>query len=562
MLRNSVTLQGGPLTTQQLGRYQLLRRLAVGGMAEIYLARVQGISGFEKLIVLKRILPQHALDPQRLRMFLDEARLMATLTHPHVTQVYDVGTSGDVPFFCMEYVHGANLREIMHAAGRTAGQEHLPRELPLQHAVTILAAAAAGLHFAHDQTGPKGEPLDIVHRDVSPSNVLVTYGGSVKVSDFGIAKWTSQRTQTQEGALKGKFAYMSPEQCRGVALDRRSDVFALGTLLYELTTGQPPFRAASDYEILNRIVNGELPAPTLPDGPYPADLERIVRRALALAPDDRYPTAQALQLDVEAFARAHGLVPSTVGLGEYMHTLFAHRIAEWQRAQQSGKSLKQHLAEVEAASMRLEPSSQPTATDLNALSPARAARRRARRTPAFAAAALALALAGGVTAALQFQIGGRRSESADQRSEKADQRSERADQRSERGDQRSDRGETSARVHTSVGAGMGASTTAAALAGTQSPTAPIARAEAAPAKPSTALRAGNTVESHLESPPASNATKPKRAPRPRAAGTEVDPPTTPAASADPDRGVAPPPAPAHARSNALKEWDPDSPIPP
>ena len=402
---------------QRLGKYQLIRRLAVGGMAEIYLAQSSGLEGFEKLIVIKRILPQHALDPQLRRMFLDEARLMATLTHPHITQVYDVGNEGDAPFFAMEYVHGANLREIMNAAGRTAGQEHQPRELPLQHAVTILAAAAAGLHFAHDQTGPKGEPLDIVHRDVSPSNVLVTYGGSVKVSDFGIAKWTSQRTQTQEGALKGKFAYMSPEQCRGVALDRRSDVFALGTLLYELTTGQPPFRAASDYEILNRIVNGELPAPTLPDGPYPADLERIVRRALALAPDDRYPTAQALQLDVEAFARAHGLVPSTVGLGEYMHTLFAHRIAEWQRAQQSGKSLKQHLAEVEAASTRLEPSSQPTATDLNALSPARAARRRARRTPAFAAAALALALAGGVTAALQFQIGVRRSESADQRSE-------------------------------------------------------------------------------------------------------------------------------------------------
>ncbi len=285
-----------------------------------------------------------------------------------------------------------------------------------------------------------------------------------------------------------------------------------------------------------------------------------MRRALALAPDDRYPTAQALQLDIEAFARAHGLVLSTVGLGEYMHTLFAHRIAEWQRAQQSGKSLKQHLAEVEAASARLEPSSQPTATDLHALSPERAARRRARRTPAFAAAALALALAGGVTAALQFQIGGRRSETADQRSERADQRSERADQRSARA-------ERIARAHAGAGAQMGAgasastSTTAPALAGTQSPTAPIARAEAAPAKPSTAPRAGNTVESHLESLSASNATKPKRAPRPRAAGAEVDPPTTPA-SVDPDRGAAPPPAPAHARSNALKEWDPDSPIPP
>src|SRR6185295_17128626 len=313
---------------ERLGKYQLIRRLAVGGMAEIYLAQASGLEGFEKLVVLKRILPQHALDPQLLRMFLDEARLMATLTHPHITQVYDVGAEGDAPFFAMEYVHGANLREIMTAAGRAAGVDHQAREIPLAHAIGILAAAAAGLHFAHEQIGSKGEPLNIVHRDVSPSNVLVTYGGSVKVSDFGIAKWSSQRTQTQEGALKGKFAYMSPEQCRGVALDRRSDVFALGTLLYELTTGNPPFRAVSDYEILNRIVNGELPPPVLADGAYPDELERIVRRALAPLPADRYPTAQALQLDLEAFARTHGLVLSAVGLGEYMHALFAQRIAD------------------------------------------------------------------------------------------------------------------------------------------------------------------------------------------------------------------------------------------
>ena len=499
---------------QRLGKYQLIRRLAVGGMAEIYLAQASGLEGFEKLVVLKRILPQHALDPQLRRMFLDEARLMATLTHPHVTQVYDVGSEGDAPFFAMEYVHGANLREIMNAAGRAAGLDHQPRELPLHHAIGVLAAAAAGLHFAHDQTGPKGEPLHIVHRDVSPSNVLVTYGGSVKVSDFGIAKWTSQRTQTQEGALKGKFAYMSPEQCRGVALDRRSDVFALGTLLYELTTGQPPFRAASDYEILNRIVNGELPAPTLPDGPYPAELERIVRRALALEPDDRYPTAQALQLDLEAFARAHGLVLSTVGLGEYMHQLFAQRIDEWQRAQQSGKSLKQHLAEIEAASARLEPSSRPTATDLHALSPGHA-RRRAGRAPAIAAAALGLAIAGGVAATLQYQIESRHTAEA----------------------------ERAARAR-------------AATTGVRTESGGV-RTAAPAGQLSTAPPAGNIAESHPEPSPATNTAKPRRAPRPRAAGVEADPPAAsaaPAASADT--------TPASARAGSLKGWDPDSPIPP
>ena len=506
---------------QRLGKYQLIRRLAVGGMAEIYLAQASGLEGFEKLIVIKRILPQHALDPQLRRMFLDEARLMATLTHPHITQVYDVGSDGDAPFFAMEYVHGANLREIMHAAARASGQDHAARELPMQHAIAILTAAAAGLHFAHEQTGPKGEPMHIVHRDVSPSNVLVTYGGSVKVSDFGIAKWSSQRTQTQEGALKGKFAYMSPEQCRGVALDRRSDVFALGTLLYELTTGSPPFRAASDYEILNRIVNGELPPPALSEGTYPAELERIVRRALALAPDDRYPTAQALQLDLEAFARAEGLVLSTVAVGEYMHTLFAHRIAEWQRAQQSGKSLKQHLAEVEAASARLEASSDPTATDLNALVAERRPPRR--RGPAFVAAVLVLALAGGVTAALQLEAAGRRGANA-----------------------------ARARI------GMTATTTPAPTptgerAGAQSPTV----AEAA-AKASTAPRPGNTVESHSESPSTPAQPKPKRAQRPRAAEPDVETPAPPATTATP----AAPSAAAPARSNALKTWDPDSPIPP
>jgi serine/threonine protein kinase len=508
---------------QRLGKYQLIRRLAVGGMAEIYLAQASGLEGFEKLIVIKRILPQHALDPQLRRMFLDEARLMATLTHPHITQVYDVGNDGDAPFFAMEYVHGANLREIMLAAARTSGQDHTARELPLRHALAILTAAAAGLHFAHEQTGPKGEPLHIVHRDVSPSNVLVTYGGSVKVSDFGIAKWSSQRTQTQEGALKGKFAYMSPEQCRGVALDRRSDVFALGTLLYELTTGNPPFRAASDYEILNRIVNGELPPPTLSDGLYPPELERIVRRALALAPDDRYPTAQALQLDLEAFARAEGLVLSPVAVGEYMHALFAHRIAEWQRAQQSGKSLKQHLAEVEAASARLEASSQPTATDLNALVAER--RPPPRRVPALAVAVLLLAVAGGVTAALQFEVVGRRGANAA-------------------------RARTSATATTTAAAPTPTPTPTGENGGAQSPTV----AEAAAGKASTLPRGGNTVESHFEPSSTPAQPKPKRAQRPRAADPDVETPTPePAAAA---------PAAAPARSNALKTWDPDSPIPP
>src|SRR4051794_15933708 len=252
-------------------------------MAEIFLARLPGlgIEGFEKLVVLKRILPQHALDPELVRMFADEARLSATLSHPNVTEVHDVGSDGDTPFFAMEYVHGANLREVQRAhASRQVAPDDVP--LPLGEAVGILSAAAAGLHYAHERLGPGGEPLGIVHRDVSPSNILVSYDGAVKVTDFGIAKWAFQRTRTQEGTLKGKFAYMSPEQCRGRAVDARSDVFALGAILYELTTGVPAFTGDSDLDILNRIATGRAEPPRWPDGDraYPPALAAIVMRAL------------------------------------------------------------------------------------------------------------------------------------------------------------------------------------------------------------------------------------------------------------------------------------------
>src|SRR3954463_8559163 len=334
---------------QRVSRYELIQRLAVGGMAEIYLARLLGvgIEGFEKLVGLKRILPQHALDPELLRMFLDEARLSATLTHPHITEVYDVGADGDAPFFAMEYVHGANLRELMRAHARSAGQGPAAVvPLELGHAIEIVAAAAAGLHYAHDRLGPGGEALGIVHRDVSPSNVLVSYDGAVKVSDFGIAKWAFQRTRTQEGTLKGKFAYMSPEQCGARPVDRRSAIFALGAILYELTTGSAPFTGDSDLEILNQIATGRAAPPAWPEemGVYPPALSEIVLRALAPAPDDRFPTMQALQIALESFARASDVALSTMALAAFVQQLFAEELEAWRAAQREGKSLGEHLA--------------------------------------------------------------------------------------------------------------------------------------------------------------------------------------------------------------------------
>jgi serine/threonine-protein kinase len=390
-----------PGNGRPIGRYEPIRRLAVGGMAEIYLARLLGvgIEGFEKLVVLKRILPQHALDPELLRMFLDEARLSATLTHPHITEVYDVGADGDAPFFAMEYVHGANLRELMRAHARSVGQDPAAAApLELGYAIEIVAAAAAGLHYAHDRLGPGGEPFGIVHRDVSPSNVLVSYDGAVKVSDFGIAKWALQRTRTQEGTLKGKFAYMSPEQCRGRAVDRRSDVFALGTILYELTTGAAPFTGESDLEILNRIATGVAPAPAWPEdkGTYPTALADIVMRALAPNPDHRYPTMQAMQVALETFAREASIPVSTVALGGLMQRLFADELAAWQEAQRAGKSLGEHLAGRPVAVRAAE---ERTATD--AFAPTRrrvTTRRKWVRTLALTVFAAVFALAGGLAA--------------------------------------------------------------------------------------------------------------------------------------------------------------------
>ncbi|HEX3698528.1 MAG TPA: protein kinase [Polyangia bacterium] len=494
--------------TPQLGRYELLARLAVGGMAEIYLARAQGLSGFEKLLVLKRILPQHALDPELLRMFLDEARLSATLDHPHITQVYDIGTQGETPFFTMEYVHGANLREILLAqaarargsVGDNGSSDSGNGALPDVHAVAIIAAAAAGLHYAHERRGADGQPLQIVHRDVSPSNVLVTYDGGVKVADFGIAKWSSQRTQTQAGALKGKFAYMSPEQCRSQPVDRRSDVFALGTLLYELTTGAPPFRGDSDYEILTHIVNDPAPPPARAGTPYPPALARIALRALARAPEDRYPTAQALQLDLEAFAREQNLAPSSVALGDYLRRLFAERMAAWEAAQRAGQTLGQHLRV--AGSDPARPSGAalvPTATDLQAPATEKPARQIADGRPR----GLRLALVAGLLVAAALAISVLGLASHDHPTESS------ADPRP------------------------------AAIAHPAVPTATTS----APPVISTDVRAALTVDGHPSSPVPAQ-TRPKRVGRPRPAPVS----TTNATTNDSNRG--------------LGAWDPDSPVPP
>jgi tRNA A-37 threonylcarbamoyl transferase component Bud32 len=315
-----------------MGKYRVVRRLAEGGMGEIFIGRAEGRGGFEKIVVLKRILQQNVTDREAVRMFLDEARLMAALNHPNIVQVYDFGTAGGGHFFAMEYVPGEDLGRIMKAA-TLAG-----RTLPLELAIGVIAEAAAGLHYAHEMKGQDGSDLQIVHRDISPSNVLVSYDGAVKLTDFGIAKWNKRQTETRYGALKGKIQYMSPEQCRSDPLDRRSDVFGLGILLFELTTGTRLYQGTSDFGVLEQIVHHDAPRPSTRRPDYPAAVERIVMRALARDPAERYQTARDLQLELEAYALEARLPISAMARAAEMHALFGKKVEAWRQALQAGRS--------------------------------------------------------------------------------------------------------------------------------------------------------------------------------------------------------------------------------
>lgn len=300
-----------------MGRYELLRRLARGGMAELYLARAVGIHGFEKLCVLKLVLPHLAEDRDFADMFLREARIAAGLDHPNIAHVSDIGEIHGEPFFVMQYIHGRDLRAIAKALDGKA--------MPLAAALTIATSLAAGLHYVHERRGPDGRGLGLVHRDVSPSNVVVGYDGDVKLVDFGIAKSSEQRSATRTGVLKGKVNYMAPEQCHGRPVDRRTDVFALGIMLYEMTTGTRMFAGDNDFYVMTKIVRGVWASPSEVADGYPEALEHIVARAMQVEPEDRYPTVQAIQMDLEAFAQAEGIRISPISLASFMKDTFGEQ---------------------------------------------------------------------------------------------------------------------------------------------------------------------------------------------------------------------------------------------
>jgi eukaryotic-like serine/threonine-protein kinase len=276
--------------------YQILARLAVGGMAEIFLARGTSSAGVDRYCVLKRILRERASDLHFVRMFLDEARLAAQLNHPNVAQVYDIGRLADSYFFTMEFVHGETVRTLIQRS------RSLRKELPLGAILTVMAGAAAGLHHAHDRLGLEGRPLGIVHRDVSPSNLMVSFEGGVKVVDFGVAKAADRISETRAGTVKGKIAYLSPEQCRGGNVDRRTDLYALGIVFWEMLTLERLYRRASDFENMNAIVNEETPSPSTRRPSLPPEIDALVMRLLAKDPDDRFQTADEVIEAIEQVA--------------------------------------------------------------------------------------------------------------------------------------------------------------------------------------------------------------------------------------------------------------------
>jgi serine/threonine protein kinase len=292
----------------RLGNYELVRLLAQGGMADIYLARQAGL---DRMVAVK---VNRATDPESVAMFRDEARLVGMLSHANLAAVHEVASDQGVTYLAMEYVAGADLREVLAAAQKQRVQ------IPYATAVAIVMAAAAGLDHAHRRCGPDGRPLHLVHRDVSLSNIMVSHDGAVKVIDFGIACSQVSSHQTSPGIVRGKASYMSPEQCVGDAVDRRTDVFALGVVLYELTTGRRCFEGASDFERMLAVVQGNWTPPTELDPHYPLALERVIRTALAPDPCDRFASCAAMIEALERVCDLEGWCPG--GVAALMATVF------------------------------------------------------------------------------------------------------------------------------------------------------------------------------------------------------------------------------------------------
>ncbi|HEY1098443.1 MAG TPA: serine/threonine-protein kinase, partial [Myxococcota bacterium] len=315
------------------GSYALLERLAMGGMAEVFLARPgQAAEQHDRLVAIKRILPNIAADDDFIAMFIDEAKIAGQLTHPNIAQILDIGKINNSYFIAMEYVSGHDLRALWDRVREAAVDDTAGiRGLPIGLACHIVKKLAEGLDHAHRKRDAKGRALGIIHRDVSPQNVLISYDGDVKIIDFGIAKAANRIVRTQTGILKGKFAYMAPEQARGEPIDHRSDIFAIGVVLYELLSGERAFKGDTDFVLLEKVRRVDvMPLRDLRTD-LPRELERIVMKALSRDAADRYAWASALAGDLDRFLSDQGISTSREELGAFVRRSFRSEHTEEQR---------------------------------------------------------------------------------------------------------------------------------------------------------------------------------------------------------------------------------------
>ncbi len=316
----------------KFGRYELLHKVAAGGMAEIYLGRQWGQAGFFRDVIIKRLFPYFAENAQVLRMFQDEARLLAELYHPNIPQVYDLGETGGYWYIAMEHVGGFRLVDICQAAAKQA------KPMPLAVSLGIVSQICAALHHAHERTDREGRPLRIVHCDVTPHNIMVTLDGVVKVFDFGVAQ-TAVRTDDEVGFVRGTYAYMAPEQVKAKALDKRADVFGVGVILYELTTGRRLFQG-NDVQIMTAIVEKDVAPPSSFIQGYPRELDTILLSALSRDRSRRTASARHVMMSLEQFAVRNSFVLASGAIAKYMRALFPY-----QRAREAGMGLVQSFSE-------------------------------------------------------------------------------------------------------------------------------------------------------------------------------------------------------------------------
>ncbi len=300
-------------------RYRVVEKLESGGMAEVFRAESEGLQGFRKQVAIKRVLPHLSSKKKFISMFLDEARLSAQLSHSNCVQVFDIGVGDNAFFIVMEFVDGANLKSIADHI-KKSGQD-----FPVEHAVYLCLELCKGLSYAHELTDPQGVPLHIVHRDMSPPNVLVTKHGEVKIVDFGLAKANSQLEKSEPGIIKGKFSYLSPEAAMGQEVDARTDVFAVGIILWELLAGQRLFLGDTDFQTVKRVQAAQVPSISSINKRVPQDLEKIMNRALARDPQVRYTTARQLGLDLSKFLFRFGVPVSTFDVAQLVQGAMKER---------------------------------------------------------------------------------------------------------------------------------------------------------------------------------------------------------------------------------------------